>query len=990
MAINKNKINDNALKFVQKGQIKKAIKEYDKILAEDRGDVRTLLKKGDLLVRVGERDQAIETYLAVANAYSQQGFHLKAVAVFKQILKINENRIDVNLRLAEEYQNLGIAGDAMSHLQIVAAYYDQQGMVRESLDTLRRIVDLDPDNIASRIKLAELYSREDMTSEAVEEFRRATDELKAANRVEDFIKVAERLIFHDPSDIGRIKELSNIYLQRGDTKRALGKLQICFKADPNDLETLSMLAMSFQELGQLSKTVSVFKEMAKIYEEQGAVTEMQDVYRRVLEIAPDDPEAGQALGVDTAASQPAMVEASVEQVNPAVAMSTEPEFEPEFEPMEAEVYEPVAEDQIDQIDEMAVETHITEIQPESGQAAMHEQNREQISRLLTETDVYIKYGLHNKAYDHINNVFEIDPNNIEAHDKLKELYLTAGQNDHAAQELVTLVHLCALASRAADARTYLRSLLTLDPAHPDGPGLEAMLDQQAPVAGVEPVPGGEFAEVDLDAPDVLVTDMGVTVEVGSGDSLDSVDVALDFEEPAEFPSESEEYALDDQFTAPAVQTTEPSMDVIELDDEVGVAFGEADLGGLDFESIDEAAEQILAPSMEDYGVDDDTVELSQMETGKYDGEPGSYQPDAEVSSPVQAGDELAPDLSMPDDDQDVLHTSDGPVLVQEDPELIDFDSGEEDFFTEEADVLEDVDEFDAAEASTRLLPGMEEGQAEPPAAPAVEEEEEGEEEEELEDGLDEVEFFIQQNLLNEAADALESLKESFPDHPAVLEKEAKLERLQKGEAPVAQVTSEDLGESFDLAAEIEREVGDDINSAIDGEFQYSVDDVFSEFKKGVEKVVEKEDSATHFDLGIAYKEMGLIDDAINEFTVVSHDEGRRAGALSMIGLCLVEKGQYSEAINRFKDALHQPGISDQEATGLYFEMGSVYEQLDDLGEALFYFKKVYKRDPKFRNVIARLKALVKSAGGKKPPGGGGSKPSGSTGSSDGKDKISYM
>ena len=248
MAINKNKINDNALKYIQKGQVKKAIREYEKILSEDPNDVRTLLKKGDLLVRVGDKGQAVDTYLRVASSYSQQGFHLKAVAVFKQILKIDDSRIDVNLRLADEYQNLGIVGDAMSHLQVVAAHYDQQGMTRESLDILRRIVDLDPDNIASRIKLAELYSREGMNDEAVEEFTRAAEDLKGANRVEDYIKVAERLVYHDSSNIALVKELANIYLQRGDTKRALGKLQICFKSDPRDLETLSMLAMAFQEL----------------------------------------------------------------------------------------------------------------------------------------------------------------------------------------------------------------------------------------------------------------------------------------------------------------------------------------------------------------------------------------------------------------------------------------------------------------------------------------------------------------------------------------------------------------------------------------------------------------------------------------------------------------------------------------------------------------------------------------------------------------------
>ncbi len=53
--------------------------------------------------------------------------------------------------------------------------------------------------------------------------------------------------------------------------------------------------------------------------------------------------------------------------------------------------------------------------------------------------------------------------------------------------------------------------------------------------------------------------------------------------------------------------------------------------------------------------------------------------------------------------------------------------------------------------------------------------------------------------------------------------------------------------------------------AADDEFQYSVEDVFSQFKKGVEETVKPEDSDTHYDLGIAYKEMGLLDDAVHEF-----------------------------------------------------------------------------------------------------------------------------
>lgn len=1111
VAINKNKINDNALKYIQKGQIKKAIKEYEKILAEDPGDVRTLLKKGDLLVRVGDRNQAVETYLVVANAYSQQGFHLKAVAVFKQILKIDDARIDVNLRLAEEYQNLGIIGDAMSHLQLVAAYYDQQGMVRESLDILRRIVELDPDNIASRIKLAELFSREEMITEAVDEFRRAAEELKNSNRIEDFIKVAERLIYHDPSDSQRIKELANIYLQRGDTKRALGKLQICFKSDPHDLETLGMLAMAFQELGQLSKTVSVHKEMAKIYQDQGAISEMQEVYRRILEIAPDDPEANQALG---AGGQPQYTEAPVEIADssaPQVTMPTSPQFEPEgatevnYEP---DMAEPMTMETMAPRAQVVEEPTAAAPAPQAVSAGASEKDREYISRLLTETDVYIKYGLHNKAYEHLNKIFEQDPNNIEAHGKLKDLYLAAGQNNHACQELVTLVHLASRLGQVEQARAHLQEMLTLDPGHPDGPGLEAMLAQQSPV-GAPLAAGDDFIALEPGGADVMVSDPDGTVEVG--DAMDSVEVSLDFDESSEVSVETGAFTADDQFTAPAVQAppAEPDVfsfdsagdDIIMLDetrdaslDEIpGIEAAEellaavkdgsdfdleddddddeeaptriADLSDLHVQSLDADAVPVQAvelDSLDDYGVGEETMEVGQMETGVYP--PGGPADELGLPEVVESPDEFALDSG------DILTDSDEPILLDDegaaddvivlddegldefgfdaqepiaddlplledaaafepvspddltlepdvsqdppsqppgaDPELIDFDA-EDDFFGSQQPPVADLSEqdaapaesedFDAEEAPTQLKMEMPADLIEAAAAlePTDQDAEPVEEDDsELEDGLEEVDFFIQQNLVDEAADALKTLKESFPEHPEVLAMAQKLERLVKGEAPVAQVTPEDLGDSFDLAAEIEREVGDEAASPIDDEFQYSVDDVFSEFKKGVEKVVEKEDSATHFDLGIAYKEMGLIDDAISEFSVASQDGNKAVESLTMIGLCMVEKGQYSEAINRFKDALHSPGIGDQESTGLYFEMGNVYEKLEDLTEALFYFKKVYKRDNKFRDVTTRLKALVKVVGGKKGDDSGkassqeGGNKAGAKSSS--KDKISYM
>ena len=96
MATNKEKLIAGAQKLVEKGQFDKAIKEYLKVVAEDDKDVRIWLKIGDLYAKMGKKPEATETYQKVAQFYSDQGFYLKAVAVYKQILKIDPRLVDVN------------------------------------------------------------------------------------------------------------------------------------------------------------------------------------------------------------------------------------------------------------------------------------------------------------------------------------------------------------------------------------------------------------------------------------------------------------------------------------------------------------------------------------------------------------------------------------------------------------------------------------------------------------------------------------------------------------------------------------------------------------------------------------------------------------------------------------------------------------------------------------------------------------------------------
>src|SRR5690349_3636984 len=287
---------DAARKFVDKGQIDKAVKEYLRIVHEDPKDVRVWLKIGDLYAKKGAKQDAIETYLKVARFYSDQGFFLKAVAVYKQILKLDPRLVDVILKLAELYRQLGLMSDAMQHFESVAAHFHREGNTKEALATVKKLVDLDPENIATRIKLAELYSKERLIDDAATEFSVACEQLRRQGRQDDFLKVAERLLWHKPDNQGLNRELAGLYLRRNDPRRALQKLQACFKADPRDVETLGLLALAFQALEQKAKTVSVLKELARTHVENKQRDKAMEGYRKILEIVPNDQDAMAYLG----------------------------------------------------------------------------------------------------------------------------------------------------------------------------------------------------------------------------------------------------------------------------------------------------------------------------------------------------------------------------------------------------------------------------------------------------------------------------------------------------------------------------------------------------------------------------------------------------------------------------------------------------------------------------------------------------------------------
>ncbi|WP_257459852.1 tetratricopeptide repeat protein [Archangium lipolyticum] len=1018
--MDKNKIIEAAAKLVAKGAYDKAIKEYQKVLDVDPKDGRVLQKMGELYQKKNDNAQAAHYFSKVAEGYSADGFFLKAVALYKQVLKLNPNLLDVNLKLAELHQQLGLMSEAMAYFQIVANHYEKAGDVKNSLDTLKKMVDLDPENVASKIKLAELYARENLPREAAQEFKRAAEYLKRNSRMDDWLRVAERLSTLEPDNVALAKELAQQYLVRADQKRALAKLQVCFKADGRDVETLNMLAQAFHGLGQTAKTISVYKELAKVYQERGRTKDANEIWDRVAELDPADPELEAYRASGPAAAAPAPAPAAPA---PAPAPVAAPARAPAAQPAPA-ARAPVA------VAQPAPAP--APVEPEPAQAPAAQSGKDQFSKLLTETDVYVKYGLHDKALEHLRKIFAVDPENLDAHEKAYHIYVASGNAAQASEQLLNVLRLCTRRVEVPRAQPYLAVILQQNPGHPEVPAFLAVLrtDEAGATVGAQVESVGEDAIlVDSSDDEIVVADAPAdALEHPPGDELALVSASS---------ADEEEQIVSAEFAIPA----DAEDGVVLADDEPGaVVSGDEPLFGADDEP-----EEATTVFMEPVGADDAALEAAS------DDEPLLADSGTELAlgddepSPTQVSAPSAQLLQDSFEDEPVLgQAQDIPTQVSARPLELDTFADEPTAFgspeledegtpvdtpalasyeLEEPEPAPVVAKAPAAPAKAQPAPVVAKAPAAPakapaapakaqpqaaapaakaPAAPAkaqpapaakapaapvkpqpapVAQVEEPQEEPAGEE-CDEASFFIDQGLFEEAREIIETVMIAFPGHARATELMERLEALESGGAPAAQEESEAdavsvpavpaLGESpaerdaFDLAAELAGEFGDlggdqPAAPAAEEDFQYSVEEVFAEFKKGLAKVVKPEDVDTHYDLGIAYREMGLIDDALHEFTVAREGcmgKKREVDCLTMIGMLQAQKGDAGAAVDTFKQALASEHATGEVSKALGFELAMAYEARGEAGKALYHFQRVAALDAKFRDAAGHAERLA--------------------------------
>ncbi|HYN85598.1 MAG TPA: tetratricopeptide repeat protein [Pyrinomonadaceae bacterium] len=247
MAFDKAKAIRAAEKSLAQGKIPAAIQEYRRIVEEDPEDYTAQNTLGDLYARTGKKDEAVSCYKRVAEHYRVQGFALKAIAMYKKVMRFTPDDPDLSLALASLYEQLGLMVDARAQYMMVAESHARRGETREALEVLQRVADLDPHNIDIRLRLAEGLGSEGLYDLSADAFNAAGDRLAGRGEHERALEAYRRSLEMRPQGHAALHGFLTAHIALGTSDEAAEELEKAIASRPGDLELRAMLVRAYVE-----------------------------------------------------------------------------------------------------------------------------------------------------------------------------------------------------------------------------------------------------------------------------------------------------------------------------------------------------------------------------------------------------------------------------------------------------------------------------------------------------------------------------------------------------------------------------------------------------------------------------------------------------------------------------------------------------------------------------------------------------------------------
>jgi tetratricopeptide (TPR) repeat protein len=1026
---NKVKVLAQAEKFVQQGKLPNAIAEYEKVIKEDPKDLTVLNTIGDLYARVGNNDQATYYFKKVGDQYAQNGFAVKAIAIYKKLTKIGPYNAENTTKLAELYGQQGLYNDARVHYMQVADHLLKSGDNAQAARVFQKILELDPENAHTQAKLADLYTKLGKKDEARNIYQSAAESLYARGSYSAAEEALGKVLALDPTNTGALMLRGMISLEAGDSQAAVIYLEQVTDIDsrPDGLRALLRAKLHTDNTDGVEAAAE--KLLARHNDVTGVSTVAQWYVtnnREESALRLYEKHAERLFGGNSAALQETLAPLTNRiQNNPAaLAILNRLTNKSGGHAQTAEVIEIQAHAAAQKgnfTEARDLYQKLTQMEPEN---AIHAQNHKQmlvklgedsatriltpeeaaqafmveeldetatpvqqsydpptekaIESALTDAELYVSYNVPAKAIPPLEAALPLAPKDVNLNQRLASLYVRAERFGDAARMYQNLSNIYDELGHPAEAAKYLEAAKKFSlrapataaplapPAPPPAPAAAKatwppvpvetkpapppMPMAEAPIE-LEPEAAPSVQEFSFDAADIVETEPEPAVSA----SIEPMPAASQSVSPPPVAVSFEPVAMD----APPSRAAAPDAAEIDISNEweemIEVEPEEAPAPALEVQSYQEIlAEPAMpaeAPLEPVVSTEPEQPHLSAQVADKIQ-EIHFYisqQMWDQAKAAILDLTEIAPDA--PEVTELIAQVSKGqakatPAAIEPAPIEI-----------EEAPAPVEVAEPFASEPLP-AVPGMDAPPVAAQPVPAME----------LDNVLDIVEPSPKPKPATKmvppppAQAAAQSTEDILGDFLQDLEKSDLADFAPKPtQSAPAPTPAPAMAAAPAPAPALDRRSNGDMK---DTESANVLSDILSELQEETSEAAEpEEDPETHYNLGIAFKEMGLLDEAIGELQKVCHAVDRGAPfsqpiqALTWLAQCLVDKGAPEAAVRWYQKALQLPGLDSGSRCSIYYDLGAAYQAAGDNRAALTNFMEVYGSNIDFRDVASRIKAL---------------------------------
>lgn len=904
----RNKILKQVDRLAQRGNPAEAAAKLLQLVEENPRDVTLLNKAGDLYVRAGLINDAVQQFDTIATYFKQDGFLLKAIAIYKKISKLDPSRIETFLELGELYSERGLRMEARQNLLHAAEAFKNRGNGEGARRALERLEKLDPDDPAVRGKLVDLLEKGGDSSEAASRHLSTARKQMGAGQQKEALATLEKALEATTDDPQLLCGMADLLLQAGDAARAAGLLDKALPAikEP-DVEYLLVLGQAKRDSGDI----------------EGAKTHLEDALK--LDYGNDRCHVEMALcHLAAADSERAFDQCRhvfnrpEESKTPELCLSFLQQFL-DTEPHHLHALRELAVLHRDSGDQDAYHQALSRLAGASHQAGRFQEELHVLTHLLQ------------WASGDVADVLQARRSEAEQ--------LVSTQQEELDETLIDFLPddiRSSLSDVDADRET------SEEGPDFDGPQLVMANGTDRVVLGVEEeeVPAGE-AEIELIIDDDLIPEPVVDVP-----AEEALELEVEEAEEPEAPAEEPETAVEEP-EAPVDDTPE------EETDKVDIPAGESDILELltatrvflSYGMVNKALGQVEG-LLEAFPDRTDVCELAAS-IYKAQGREADLEAMRERIAQLAPAPEATPATESAADETARASWMNGTTPAAPPAEEIAPAAEEPEKLT--AEEPEEPAAEEPVEPAAATEPAVEE-----PAKPAVTAGTEGAADP-LSEDLEEVDFFISQGFIAEARDLIHGLLQTHPEHPRLLEMKEQVGGPGDGmpakpKAPPAPPSAPRKKPASTREPEL-------TGTKLEDE---QLTEVLSMFQEEVAGQVDDEDHGTHYDLGIAYKEMSLVDEAIGEFQIAARSTERRLDCCVMLGACFMEKGMPGEAIKWYEKGLLAAEDGSEENKGLQYDLAAALEADGATDKALEAFQALGAMGGQYRDVMARIKRLQSS------------------------------